>query len=182
MRPRLVPIVTTALCVLAPLALGADSDPKERATGDVAQRAAREPEAQDLARENARLRQQVESLQARVGRLEARVKALEAEKAPAPAPELRLVPPAPQPPRATPRGTVPRKPGGSGRLPEGWQERRFNGIKFYIVPLKPAQQAATPRTTESHAEDVATGQSNAPMQVAPPVRVAPRVTDPPSGQ
>lgn len=108
----------------------------------------------DLAKENADLRAYVEKLEARIAELEATLKQ---QAKPRPRFEVR---PLPVPPRGfqIPRGPLtlpapapvplPRRadpippntlrvvPPPSGSVPENWQRREFNGLDFYLVPLK----------------------------------------------
>ena len=78
----------------------------------------------------AELKQQVDSLQARVKALEQRLGTLEAMKLS----RVQVVPaPKPTPPPVAPPMTlVPRlEP-----APEHWQEWNFNGLKYYLIPLR----------------------------------------------
>jgi hypothetical protein len=145
-RIRFVRTALTLVCLLTPFSLGAGPDAGEYTPLPVEPRPReREP---DLARENARLRAEVESLTSRVARLESRVKELEAGKPPAPKAPLRFAPPQVVPkvvPKA-PGAVDPRSPTQSRPVPEGWQEREYNGMKFYIVPLRPGEaKAAAPK-------------------------------------
>ena len=147
------PVALTLVSLLAPLSLGAGAAPPADYAPVPAEQQPLEA-AGDLARENARLRTELESLKAKMSRLEARVKALESGKAPTPRWDVvpRPTPPAPravpQPPpnappnapRATPGRVNPAQP---RPLPEGWQEREINGMKFYVVPLKPGEANPT---------------------------------------
>jgi hypothetical protein len=68
-----------------------------------------------------------EQLLERVERLEARVAELEKQ--------TRVL--------VVPRATAPAKP--RGRVPEGWVEKEFNGVPYYIVPCDEKDAAVAPR-------------------------------------
>jgi len=138
-RIRTAPLCLALLCLLTPLTLGAGREDGGNAPPPA------EPGRRDLQRENTRLRAEVESLKSRVSVLESRVKELEVGKPPAPRPAPRVVPPQVVPkPRFAPRQSDPLN--APRPLPEGWQERKFNGMTYYIVPLRPGDaKAATTR-------------------------------------
>jgi hypothetical protein len=78
----------------------------------------------------AELKQHIDGLQARIKALEQRIEKLEAAK-----PSSVQVLQAPKLPPSTtapPMITAPRP----DQLPNGWQEREFNGMKYYLIPLR----------------------------------------------
>ena len=169
------PLSLTMLCLLTPLTLGAaDRDPERSARRPAEPLTAapmlREP-ARDVAQENVRVRLEIELLKARIAELEARLKHLEGVAPPAPKPAPRAAPPQTTPraprsePRFSPRSVPPGMPGAAAPaaprpVPEGWQEREFNGMRFYIVPLTPDE--AKPRAARAGAAKPA-----APTTIAP---------------
>ena len=103
----------------------------------------------DLAKENAELQAKVEKLQKRVRELEAE---LARRSFVLPTPPIPALPPTqPSPfyipnPFATPKPKSPSVPivPSPQWVPGGWQEREFNGLHYYLIPL---QENAKP---ESH--------------------------------
>ena len=98
----------------------------------------------DLERETAALRERLKSLEQRVAELERRLARLDEGDARG---RLRIVPRPPEvrPPVVPPPPIDPNRPRldvrpplrdrGDGR--EGWQEREFNGLRYYVVPTEP---------------------------------------------
>src|SRR5687767_525844 len=149
-RTRFTRTALTLLCLLTPLALGAGPAADDYTPPRIETRLT-EPQAdlgkENLAKENLKLRLEVELLKSRVARLETRVKELEAGKpappkatppkaTPRPTPPQVVPKSVPKAPRFAPRESNPVNPASPRPLPEGWQEREFNGIKFYLVPLE----------------------------------------------
>ena len=158
-RTRFAPISRALVCLLTPLTFGAGRDaggnaplpaepvPAETLTAEPMLRSG----APDLAKENARLRGEVEMLKSRVSVLESRVRELEAGTPSAPKPA-----PRPTQPQVVPKAPrlVPGQPGRERPVPEGWQEREFNGMRYYIVPLKPGEaKPAAPATLAPQAPE-----------------------------
>lgn len=126
------------LCVTAvPLLLAADAPHR--------------PPERDLARENADLRAYVNALEEKVRTLQEEVSELRRQRprvetrivpVPPPATPRRPAPPARPAPPMNPRfdemPAVPRAPWPEPDTDRrDWQERRFNGGRFYVIPLSP---------------------------------------------
>jgi hypothetical protein len=85
-----------------------------------------EPAAESLQKENADLRAKVRGLEDQVIALQRELAALRAQR-----------PILTSPPTAVPnpsRPMVPVQPGT--QVPNNWQQREFNGMTYYVVPLK----------------------------------------------
>jgi hypothetical protein len=110
--------------VTLPLFVAADAPRRDR-DGD-----------RDLAKENADLRAYVDRLEDKVRALQEEVRELKRLRSAQPAP--RIIPTPPRPPEYRDAPNPPLMP----RIePKGdrqhWQERRFNGGTYYIIPLAP---------------------------------------------
>jgi hypothetical protein len=104
---------------------------------------------EELAKENAELKKRVEKLEVYVGELEAKLRSAK----PAP-PQVFKVPPFPRipapygyelpappfkqptPPRNVPAPGNPAGADPAPPAPRGWERHQFNGIDFYVVPLR----------------------------------------------
>lgn len=113
--------------------------------------------ADDVANENAELKKRIDKLEAYVAELEAKLHAARAATTPIPtqpravpripapygyelpSPPFRLPPPPPRvpdlkPTPVPPSNLVPPLPRQSA--PEQWKRHEFNGMEYYVVPLK----------------------------------------------
>jgi hypothetical protein len=112
-----------------------------------------EGEGARLRKENEELRAQVRQYEQRMKELENRVRELERARQPdlkiIPAPRMEPLPrvqpprgiipmpnPLPRPPSTQPFRNDIRPLVLPDRVPADWQEREFNGIKYYIIPLQ----------------------------------------------